>query len=149
MRRDPVSGKSVPDTLGELLHYFEGEFDPRIIGGAERKGDVLEAVHAMIDATPGGARARLTQQLDFESLCGMLVVKSMAFARARIRESQEALEPNDQVMATAGMVVLHGTSQQKEHFAQQLEAACRHPAVHPEKHPGLKKLADWVRGHVT
>ena len=145
MRQDPSTGRSVPDTLGELEAWVNGEFDPALIGGAERKGDMRQAVAAMIEFTPGGRAAKLAPFRSFEELLGILVMKSGQFARARIREERSSQEPNDLTMETAKLVIQSGNKEKMRRFADQLEVAMRHPAVHPEKHAGLKKLIEYVR----
>jgi len=144
VRRDPVTEKSVPDTLGELLEFFQGEFDPKLIGGIERKEDLLLAIRDIIDRTPGGKKAKLSP-LPFEAMVSQLVVMSGRYARARIRERQEQLEPNDDLMQLAGAVVATGDRQKMLAFADRLDEALRHPTVHPERKPGINKLAEWVR----
>lgn len=144
MRRDPTTGRSVPETLGETLTYFEGEFDEKVVGGAERKGDVLDLLRATINFSPEGARTKINPNLSFDEFCGQLIIRSAAFASARIREHLESQAPNDMMMETARIVILTGDKVRMRKFAEQLRKACLHPAVHPEKHTGLKRLAAWV-----
>lgn len=149
MRRDEKTGRSIPETLGDLLKYVEDEMDPRLVGDVERKLDCVQAVRAMIEFTAGHADCKLSDKLDIDQMMGQVIVKSAQFARARIAAQNQQQEAGDDIVQLAGMVVQSGDKKRMLAFVEKLEAAIRHPAVHPEKHAGLKKVINWVRMNAT
>ena len=149
MRRHPITGKSIPENLGELLRYVQDELDPRLVGNAERKEDMLMAVSSMIEFTKGGPKVPLRPDVDIDQMIAELIVKSAQFSRARIRQQLEDDAPNDLLVHTAGIAIATGDKRRMLAFAEKLDEACRDPSVHPSKIAGVKKLAAWVRLNAT
>lgn len=145
MRRDQKTGRSVPETLGDLLHYVEQEMDPRLVGNVERKLDCVNAVRAMIENTRGGANVKLREDVNVDQMMGQVIMKSAQFARARLREQLQTYEAPDELVMLAGIIVHTGDKKRMGALVEKLEQALRHPALHPAKHDGLKKVINWVK----
>lgn len=138
MRYDRELKRQVPGTLGEYRSYFD-DADPKTLGGADAKKDIMDTIAVLIDAAPHRQNSKPTA--DHTTMVRMIIGKAKEL-RAAIRAESGGLSNLEVLIEGAKLA---GNPVQMIALAKKLEEAASSPKVDATRAAAVKGRAMELR----